>query len=98
MMLIAAAIALLQGSPTTPPVGPGRLAGVGGPSTTATPAAPGPDDEKVVCRTEQETGSLMPGRKICHTKAQWNQMAVDARDTTNAITLNGNHAHGGSGG
>ena len=61
------------------------------PSAASTPAARGSD--KLVCRKEQETGSLLGGHKICRTQVQWDQMARESQDTVNAVTLAGNHRH-----
>ena len=98
MILLVAAVALLEGTPPTPPLAPGGIATVGTPGVTTSPTVPGPDDDKVVCRMEQETGSLMITHKICHTQGQWNQIARDSQDMTNTITRNGNHSHFGGGG
>lgn len=96
LALVASAAILVQDAGSSPPVGSGRLAAVAAPGTTATASVARGD--KVVCRKEQETGSLLGGHKTCHTQAQWDQMAQDARDTTNAVTLMGNHRNGGGGG
>jgi hypothetical protein len=46
----------------------------------ATQAAP---EEKPSCRSYRVTGSIMPGKRICHTKAEWRvidaQMSEEAR-------------------
>jgi hypothetical protein len=40
------------------------------------PTPPKPDAEKRICRSETiETGSIMPGKRICHTKAEWAAIA-----------------------
>ena len=41
-------------------------------NTTATAERP---EEKKICRTQIETGSLVKGKKICFTKKQWQQLA-----------------------
>jgi hypothetical protein len=57
----------------------------------AAPAAPAPaqtatqvpPEEKPSCRSYRVTGSIMPGKRICHTKAEWRiidaQMSEEAR-------------------
>lgn len=56
-------------------------AGVGG--TAPAPAvSPGLDRNEVVCKYETRTGSHFSTR-ICHTRAQWDQMLQDARDRMN---------------
>ncbi len=53
-----------------------------GPANAAAPnPVPATDPlEKVECRRETATGSLMDGPKICHTKREWRRMANDAQD------------------
>jgi hypothetical protein len=41
----------------------------------AVPAAPPPPAEKKVCRSERTTGSNLPGKRTCRTRAQWD--AID---------------------
>lgn len=61
------------------------------------PAAKKPVDpqQKVICKTEEFVGSIIP-RRICKTKADWEQGAIDAkaaldqkRLTDNPVTLCG---------
>lgn len=47
--------------------------------TTATTAPTDPAQAKMICRTEEVLGSRIGGHKICHTKAQWNEIAADSR-------------------
>lgn len=43
------------------------------------------DPKHVICKSELETGSLLPGPRICHTKAQWDEIARQAQqDLRNA--------------
>ena len=54
---------------------------VSGPAIAADPvaapaaavaAAPAPDrSQEIICRREKETGSLVKGKKTCHSRAQW---------------------------
>jgi hypothetical protein len=59
------------------------------PAPIAVAPAANPDDLKMICRRDTETGSLVKSKKTCHTKAQWayiddtNQaFARDLSDTT----------------
>ena len=50
----------------------------------AAPATPGAkvainEDDKVVCKSEQVTGSRFSHR-VCHTKSEWVQIEKDSRD------------------
>ena len=40
------------------------------------------DLDQVVCRYEEVTGSRLGGRKVCHTRREWEQISADARDHT----------------
>jgi hypothetical protein len=52
------------------------------PSAAATPTQAAAE-EKPSCRSYRATGSIMPGKRICHTKAEWRvidaQMSEEAR-------------------
>jgi hypothetical protein len=39
--------------------------------TAPTQVAAVPTPEKKICRTLETTGSIMPGKKTCHTKREW---------------------------
>jgi predicted transglutaminase-like cysteine proteinase len=41
------------------------------PAAAAPAATANPDDLKMICRRDKETGSLVKSKKTCHTKAQW---------------------------
>jgi hypothetical protein len=53
---------------------------------TAAPALAGKqgenkdDPNRRVCKLEERTASRLPGKKICKTKAEWEQQAQDAVD------------------
>ncbi len=46
------------------------------------PAAPAP--EKKLCRTMTVTGSIMGGKRVCHTKGEWAE--IDAANGNAAFT------------
>ena len=57
------------------------------PDTTSTPQ---PDaNSRVICKEVEVTGSLLPGPRICHTKAEWDDMTRKARDATNENQMRG---------
>lgn len=43
-----------------------------------TPPPPSPDD--VICKRQEVTGSRLGGRKVCHTRLEWEQMSENARE------------------
>lgn len=48
----------------------------------------------VVCERQQDTGTRLSSHKICHTRAQWQQLRYDDRDAIEKIQrerpMNGN--------
>jgi hypothetical protein len=42
--------------------------------------APAPVKEKKICRTIEATGTILGGKRECHTKREWAEMAARARD------------------
>jgi hypothetical protein len=51
-------------------------------STTATANSSQPPADPVICKSEQEIGSLFTHR-VCHTKADWSQITRDAQGFIN---------------
>ncbi len=48
---------------------------------------PGAADKKI-CRREESTGSIMPGKRTCHTLAEWRQID-EANEKANDAFRNG---------
>jgi hypothetical protein len=46
-------------------------------------AKPDPQD-RVICREEEVTGSILGGKRVCHTQREWDEMAKDAKDWMDA--------------
>lgn len=44
-------------------------------SQNANPAKP-----KLICETQQETGSRLDRKRVCHTAEEWQRVKADARD------------------
>ncbi len=56
--------------------------------------------EKKICRTERVTGSLVASRRICMTKAEWDELAARTKNDVEDIQRNANaipHAAGPNG-
>jgi len=51
------------------------------PTTTGQVAATPPDDAKIVCRTLNETGSRLGGKRVCLSKKEWRRMYDESRET-----------------
>ncbi len=49
--------------------------------TDAAPPKPAVKDKKI-CRTEDDTGSIVP-KRVCHTKAEWEAINAQTQDNTN---------------
>ena len=53
------------------------------------PAPQRNDSDKVVCKREVPTGSIMSGKKVCRTKAQWQKFnATDQYNKERALGSN----------
>ena len=63
------------------------LAGAGSPPAhTSTPA---PVDGKIICKTETRIGTLAGRKRVCHTAAEWRQIADKGR--ANWEQMQGSH-------
>ena len=51
------------------------------PTATATPAAvqTTPKKERQVCKTIEEKGSRLGGKRVCRSQAQWDELAAQQR-------------------
>lgn len=49
-------------------------------SPTSTQAT-SPDDSKIVCRTVNETGSRLGGKRVCMTKFEWRRLHEQSQAT-----------------
>lgn len=54
-------------------------------SQTAAPAAAPtanakPTKDKLICETQQETGSRLDRKRVCHTAAEWQSIKSQSRD------------------
>jgi hypothetical protein len=90
--MIAAVISILAaaGSSAAGPLPPPNSAVQTQPPAASAPAAPGQKlAEKVVCRRTENTGSLLPGPKVCKTASEWAQIRRDSRDYVEATQHNG---------
>ncbi|HYE51127.1 MAG TPA: hypothetical protein VEB20_16135 [Azospirillaceae bacterium] len=72
--ILAAGAAFAQGP--TPEEGVAR--------TTPQPEArePNPEDDRKICRSIIPTGSRLGKEKVCKTRAEWEQLASDTKNTT----------------
>lgn len=65
------------------------------PAKPASPAAAKPnafaEQDKVVCVKTEITGTLLT-KKVCRTKAEWDQLKQDSQDLTRDITGGGHSA------
>jgi hypothetical protein len=63
------------------------------PDTTSTPQ-PDPNN-RVICKEVEVTGSLLPGPRICHTKAEWDQISHDSQQNLRDVQDNGTNMTSG---
>lgn len=90
-MLVAIALVAALGQP-----GLGAAPSATQPLATPTvaPSTSTPADDKMVCRSLQQTGSLFAGPKECHTKREWAAINAQARDDVGAYQLRSNQNSG----
>ena len=74
----AAAAAAQAGDP--PPANPAQAQAQ---AAASTPAKPDPED-KVTCRQEEEIGTRLGGKRVCHTQREWKRIAQDGQDLLNS--------------
>lgn len=56
--------------------------------TSADPGSnrgPNNDPNQVVCRSEAEIGSRVSRRRVCRTRAEWQELQVEQRKTTERV-------------
>ncbi len=58
-------------------------------SPTAATQKAAKDPDKVVCRTEEVTGSLLATKRECHTNAEWQDMERQQRADLSQAQRNG---------
>lgn len=56
---------------------------------------PAPVKEKKTCRYYTQTGSIMPGKRTCHTAKEWQDL--DAQSRANMERMNGGNRNGWGG-
>jgi hypothetical protein len=65
--------------PSTPTSSPSAAAAPAGQAKKNDPS------QRVICKTQDEVGTRLGGKRICMTKAQWDQQAQDAHDSVDNI-------------
>lgn len=55
---------------------------IAGPAFAQDTTTPAPEEKKICRRMEPTTGSLMGGKRVCHTKAEWAR--IDEQNQANA--------------
>ena len=74
--LSGAAAAAQPGDP--PPANQGQAQ-----TASSKTAKPDPED-RVTCREEEEIGTRLGGKRICHTQREWKRIAQDGQDLLNS--------------
>ena len=46
---------------------------------------PNNDPNQIVCRSEAEIGSRLSRRRVCRTRAEWQELQVEQRKTTERV-------------
>jgi len=78
MIIAILAAVMLDAQPAGATAAP-SAAPVSAPAATSARATVTGDDEKVVCKSEQVTGTRFASH-VCHTKHEWDQIEKDSQD------------------
>ncbi len=52
------------------------------PASAEEAKSPQKPKDKMICKRTTQIGTLAVAKKMCHTKAEWDQMRADGRDAT----------------
>ncbi len=94
--VLAAGAAFAAAEPQSQSPAPSNAPPAAAPPSDAAAATPKPskfDPNQVICHREEETGTRLGVKKICHTRQEWADMAATARTQTDQIH-NGSVLHG----
>jgi hypothetical protein len=80
LALSLAAPSLADPGQNTPGVAPSS-------TTTASTTDSAHDPNKIICHTEVPTGSRLGGHKVCRTRAEWADIARDAKDQLDSVSI-----------
>ncbi len=69
-LMLLAPLTAFADDPATPPT----------PTPTPGNTKPADDPDRIVCKMEHPTGSILP-KRVCHTAREWDQMTRDAHDS-----------------
>jgi Spy/CpxP family protein refolding chaperone len=79
MIIAILAAVMLEAQPAGATAAPSAAAVSAPATTTSAKASVTGDDEKVVCKSEQVTGTRF-ATHVCHTKHEWDQIEKDSQD------------------
>lgn len=82
LVLAAAGLALSVPARATEPTQPEEAAAASGDTGEASAAA---DQNRLICRRIESTGSRLSSKKVCQTAAKWQQDALAAREHTEKV-------------
>jgi hypothetical protein len=91
MISFVIAVLAAAGASAAGPLPPPGSAVQARPAPSATAASPQPrnPEDKLVCRRMEETGSLLPGPRVCKTAWEWARIRQDSRDYVEGTQHNG---------
>lgn len=67
-------------------LGAASIAAAQGGNTNGQPQAAAKNDDRLICRRVQDSGSLARRTRQCYTREQWDRMAQDQRTNSPAMT------------
>ena len=54
-------------------------------STMQAPPAKADPSQQIICRHQEETGTRLGGKKVCHTQAQWETIDAENKSRTEEV-------------
>jgi hypothetical protein len=88
LLLLAAFGATAAAADTPPP--PAAKPAATAQQTAASTAKPTGLD-RIICHTDDQTGTRLPGHKVCHSKREWDDLATLTRQN---LDVNATHQQG----
>lgn len=64
---------------------------LGDDATTRTKPSDADKSNRIICKEMMVTGTLLPGPRICHTKAEWDEIQRQAEEELREVQDNGSH-------
>jgi hypothetical protein len=84
-ILVAPAAPAREGAGAQPTSGPAPAQAPAAAPGVQTAAKDPQDPDKIICKSVQVTGSLFSSKRVCRTRAAWEEMARAGREATETL-------------